>query len=133
MMGNRPRAFPLAHREPAPQYLTGWLAGRELHLGLAGMAGKLSLRFVHFYPPYREQVLQLSVAQVPQALAPVEVSSELRQNLDGTLGAGPPHFGHTPLSSALLIGRSSSNFCSQSKQKYSYIGIVSLIRPRLLL
>jgi len=50
IVGNCPRAFPLGHREPAPQYLAGWLAGGALHFGLAGMTGKLSLLFVHFSP-----------------------------------------------------------------------------------
>ncbi len=124
MVGDCPWTFPLRHREPAPQYLTGWLAGGAFHFGLAGLAGKLPPLFVHFSPIYREQVLQVSAAQVLQELEPAEVSSELRQNRDSTLGAGVPHLGHTPLSSAWLIGRSSSNFFSQFKQKYSYIGIV---------
>ncbi len=75
--------------------------------------------------PYVGQERQISVVQVLQALPEAEPPSELVRNREGTLSAGSPQFGHTPASSAWLIGRNSSNLRLQFEQKYSYIGIVT--------
>jgi hypothetical protein len=73
-------------------------------------------------------VLQLSDEQLLQALPPPEPmksrsSSPWLQNRESTRWALPPHFGQDVPSPDWLIGLSSSNFCLQSEQTYSYIGI----------
>ena len=85
--------------------------------------------------PYTEQELQVSAEQVLQALPEAESPSEFLRNREGTLSAEPPQSGHTPASSAWLIGRNISNLRLHFEQKYSYIGIAFLfqaIRQRLL-
>jgi hypothetical protein len=73
-------------------------------------------------------VLQLSEEQLEQALPPPEPgkssdSSEWLQNRESTRLALPPQLGQGTPSPAWLIDLSSSNFCPQSEQQYSYIGI----------
>jgi hypothetical protein len=96
----------------------------------ADMTGKAFFRLCHLshYPFYNEQVLQLSVEQLLQLLPPLKSGepSEQRQNAESTRPALPPHLGQVTPSPAWLMGLSSSNFCSQSEQTYSYIGIFLL-------
>jgi len=77
---------------------------------------------------YNAQESQLSVEQVLQLLPPLEPiksseSSEQLQNRESTRPALPPHLGQDAPSPAWLMDLSSSNFCWQSEQTYSYIGI----------
>jgi hypothetical protein len=94
------------------------------------MTGKVSFQVCHLslYPFYNEQVLQLSDEQLLQLLPPPKSkeSSEQLQNRESTRPALPPHLGQVTPSPAWLIGLSSSNFCSQAEQTYSYIGIFLL-------